>query len=66
MNRSLILPGMLIGLALIVMVQNTGLVVINVLLWRMHGSLALVLLLAFGLGYLTSLFVSVSVKVRRR
>jgi len=66
MNRPLILPGILIGLALIVMVQNTGLVVINVLLWRMHGSLALVLLLAFVLGYLTSLFVSVSVKVRRR
>ena len=57
MNQTMALPGTLLRLVLIFVLQNTGPVGVNVFFWRFHGSLALVLLLTFALGYLTSLVI---------
>jgi len=44
-------------LAVIFALQNTGIILITFLAWKFDGSLALVLLLAFILGVITSLLV---------
>jgi len=44
-------------LAVIFAVQNVGIVLISFLLWRLEGSLALVLLLTFALGFIAGLLI---------
>lgn len=46
--------------------QNPGVVVIQFLAWQFQGSLALILLLTFALGFLSSFLLSLATMVRRR
>ena len=46
--------------------QNPGVVGVQFLAWRFEGSLALVLLISFVLGFLTSFLLSLASLVRRR
>lgn len=47
-------------------VQNAGPVTVSLLGWRFESSLALVLLVTFALGVVTSLLVSIPAMVKRR
>ncbi|MBN1622696.1 MAG: LapA family protein [Endomicrobiales bacterium] len=51
--------------AVIFAVQNTAVVTISFIAWRFQGSLALILLIAFGLGAIVSVLVSLPASMKR-
>lgn len=57
---------LLIVLATIFAVQNNASIEITLLFWKVHGSLALVLVIAFTLGILIAFLVSTPASLRKR
>ncbi|MDP6776078.1 MAG: LapA family protein [Candidatus Latescibacteria bacterium] len=53
-------------LSVVFAVQNTAPVTVSLLGWKFESSLALVLLVTFALGVVTSLLVSIPAMVKRR
>ncbi len=53
-------------IAVIFGLQNPVNVTVNFLFWKFEGSLALVLLITFGLGFITSLLTSLPGIIRRK
>jgi len=52
-------------LAVVFAVQNTSLVTVQFFSWQFDGSLALILLVAFALGFLTSFLLSLPAMMKR-
>jgi uncharacterized integral membrane protein len=61
----LVLALVLAILAVVFALQNSGPVVVSLLVWQVEGNLALLLLVTFTLGVLTSLMVSIPAMLLR-
>lgn len=58
MLLSLIVVALILAILVVVFaLQNTAVILVTFLVWKLEGSLALVLLLAFALGVIVSLLV---------
>lgn len=55
-----------VGLALVLVLQNAEPVIVHLFVWHFRASLALWLFVAFALGYIAHLFVTLSIKIRSR
>ncbi len=63
----LVVAALLVALAAVVFaLQNPTLVVVKFAIWQFQGSLALVLLLTFALGFFVSLLLSLAGSFRRK
>lgn len=46
--------------------QNPGIIIIKFMMWEFTGSLALVLLMTFALGFISSIFVSLAKLISKK